>query len=143
MIADIRIPSLLKIGGGAFGEVAPILTRLGCKRTLIVTDAFMMSRGLPDQLRAEIESAGMECGVFTETVADPTTDVIASGVKTFLGSGYDSLVSLGGGSPMDTAKAIGMLAANGGRCRDYKVPNLIPHAGASSCSDSNDGRHRV
>jgi alcohol dehydrogenase class IV len=129
MIADIQIPSLLKIGGGAFGEVAPILTRLACKRTLIVTDAFMVSRGLPDQLRAEIESAGMVCGVFTETVADPTTDVVASGVKTFLAGGYDSLVSLGGGSPMDTAKAIGMLAANGGRCRDYKVPSLIPHAG--------------
>jgi alcohol dehydrogenase class IV len=128
--AEIQIPSILKIGGGAFSEVAPILTRLGCKRTLIVTDAFLMSRGLPDQLRAQIESTGTACGVFSETVPDPTTDVIASGVKAFLAGGYDSLVSLGGGSPIDTAKAIGMLAANAGRCRDYKVPNSIPCAGA-------------
>ena len=115
MIANIQIPSLLKIGGGAFGEVTPILARLGCNRTLIVTDAFPVSRGLPDQLRAQIESTGLECGIFSETVADPTTEVVAWGVKAFLAGEYDSLLSLGGGSPIDTAKAIGMLAANGGR----------------------------
>ena len=130
MTAEIQIPSILKIGGGAFGDVAPILGRLGCKRTLIVTDTFLMGRGLPNQLRVQIESAGIVCSVFSETVPDPTTDVVASGVKAFLAGAYDSLVSLGGGSPIDTAKAIGMLAANGGRCRDYKVPSPIPYAGA-------------
>jgi alcohol dehydrogenase class IV len=130
MTAEIQIPSILKIGGGAFSEIAPILARLGCKRTLIVTDAFQTGRGLPDQLRAQIESAGTLCGIFSETVPDPTTDVVASGVKAFIAGRYDSLVSLGGGSPIDTAKAIGMLAANGGRCRDYKVPSPIPYQGA-------------
>lgn len=84
MMAEIQIPALMKIGAGAFSEVALILTGLKCSRPLIVTDAFLVS-----------------CG----------------------------LVSLGGGSPIDTAKAIGLLAANGGRPRDYKVPNPIPKAG--------------
>lgn len=43
--------------------------------------------------------------------------------------GYDSIVALGGGSPIDTAKAMAVLAANGGRMRDYKVPNDIPKMG--------------
>jgi alcohol dehydrogenase class IV len=129
MIAEIQIPSILKIGGGAFAEVGAILTRLGCRRTLIVTDAFLMSRGLPETLRSQVESAGIECGIFAETVPDPTTDAVAAGVTAFLAGRYDSLVSLGGGSPIDTAKAIGMLAVNGGNARDYKVPSAIPKAG--------------
>jgi alcohol dehydrogenase class IV len=129
MIADIRVPAILKIGGGGFAEVAPILVRLGCKKTLLVTDAFLVNRGLPEKLRSQIENAGVGCGIFAETVPDPTTDAVAAGVKVFLDDEYDSLVSLGGGSPIDTAKAIGMLAANGGLARQYKVPNLIPRSG--------------
>jgi alcohol dehydrogenase class IV len=129
MTAEIQIPSIMKIGGGAFAETAPILTYLGCKRTLIVTDAFLMSRGLPEQLRQQIEAAGIACGIFSDTVPDPTTDAVAAGVKVFLAGGYDSLVSLGGGSPIDTAKAIDMLAVNTGKCREYKVPNPIPNPG--------------
>jgi alcohol dehydrogenase class IV len=129
MTAEIRIPAILKIGGGGFAEVAPILVRLGCKKTLLVTDAFLVSRGLPEKLRSQFEKAGVRCGIFAETVPDPTTDAVAAGVKVFLDDEYDSLVSLGGGSPIDTAKAIGMLAANGGRVRDHKVPNHIPKSG--------------
>jgi alcohol dehydrogenase class IV len=62
-------------------------------------------------------------------VPDPTADVVDAGARIFLAGNHDGLISLGGGSPIDTAKAIGMLAANGGHARDYKVPNPIPKAG--------------
>ena len=52
-----------------------------------------------------------------------------AGVRRFVEGAHDGLVSLGGGSPIDTAKAIGMLAANGGKVRDYRVPHPIPLAG--------------
>jgi len=129
MIAEIQIPPIMKIGGGAFHEVPGILQRLNCRRPLIVTDPFLMSRGLPDALRERMVQAGLECGIFSETVPDPTTDAVDAGVRAFVAGGHDSLVSLGGGSPIDTAKAIGMLVANGGAARDYKVPNPIPRAG--------------
>jgi alcohol dehydrogenase class IV len=129
MMAEIQIPALMKIGAGAFSEVAPILTRLKCSRPLIVTDAFLVSCGLAEKLHDQIVQAGIPCEVFSGTVPDPTTDAVDQGVSAFLAGGHDSLVSLGGGSPIDTAKAIGMLAANGGRPRDYKVPNPIPKAG--------------
>ena len=129
MTVEIQIPSILKLGGGCFGEVPAVLSRLGCKRPLIVTDAFLMSRGLPQSLQASIQQTGIECGIFSETVPDPTTEVVAAGVTAFVEGRHDGLVSLGGGSPIDTAKAIGMLAANGGRARDYKVPNAPPKMG--------------
>ena len=46
MSAEIRIPSILRIGGGSFGEAGVLLAQLGCKRPLIVTDPFLMRRGL-------------------------------------------------------------------------------------------------
>jgi alcohol dehydrogenase class IV len=129
MMAEIQIPALMKIGAGAFSEVASILTRLKCSRPLIVTDAFLVSCGLAEKLQGQIVQAGIPCEVFSGTVPDPTTDAVDQGVSAFLAGRHDSLVSLGGGSPIDTAKAIGLLAANGGRPRDYKVPNPIPKAG--------------
>jgi alcohol dehydrogenase class IV len=123
MTVEIQIPSVLKLGAGSFAEVPAVLTRLGGKCPLIVTDAFLMSRGLPQKLQALIQETGIECGIFSETVPDPTTEAVAIGVRAFVDGKHDSLVSLGGGSPIDTAKAIGMLVANGGQARDYKVPN--------------------
>lgn len=130
MTADILIPPIIKIGSGSFLEVPSILGRLSCCRNpLIVTDAFFVSQGLPAKLRDLIFESGLDCSIFSDTVPDPTSDVVDAGVRVFLEGSHDSLLSLGGGSPIDTAKAIGMLVANGGHARDYKVPNPIPKPG--------------
>jgi alcohol dehydrogenase class IV len=128
MIAEIQIPPIVKIGGGALREVPSILRRLCVKRPLIVTDPFFARQGVAGQLREGITGAGLECAVFSETVPDPTTDAVTAGVAVFLDGKHDSLVSIGGGSPIDTAKAIGMLVHNGGEAREYKIPNTIPKA---------------
>ena len=129
MAIEVLFPSIIKIGGGAIAEAAAILKRLEVSRPMIVTDAYLMRSGLADALRHQLEKAGIAGGIFSETVPDPTTNAVAAGLQTFSRGGHDSLVSLGGGSPIDTAKAIGMLAANGGHPRDYKVPNEIPKKG--------------
>jgi alcohol dehydrogenase class IV len=129
MTIEVLVPSIMKIGGGAIAEAPGILKRLEVKHPLIVTDAYLVRSGLAESLRREIERAGIACGVFSETVPDPTTDALAAGLRAFTQGKHDSLVSLGGGSPIDSAKAIGMLSANGGRARDYKVPNEIPKKG--------------
>ena len=126
MAIEVLVPSIINIGGGAIAEASSILKRLDVKHPLIVTDAFLERVGLAESLRRQLEKAGIACGAFSETVPDPTTDAVAAGLRAFTEGKHDALVSLGGGSPIDTAKAIGMLAANGGRARDYKVPNEIP-----------------
>jgi alcohol dehydrogenase class IV len=127
--SEIQIPPIIKLGGGSLPEVPALLRRLNCARPMIVTDAFLVRQGLPGQLRDLIRQSQLECELFSDTVPDPTTDVVDLGVRAFLEGKHDSLVSLGGGSPIDTAKAIGMLVANGGHARDYKVPNPIPKIG--------------
>jgi alcohol dehydrogenase class IV len=129
MATEILTPPIIKFGSGLLAEVPALLTRLNCRRPLIVTDRFLMTQGAPGRLRDHIEAAGLECDVFADTVPDPTTDVVDAGLRAYRDGHHDSLVSIGGGSPIDTAKAIGMLAANGGHARDYKVPNPIPKAG--------------
>ena len=116
MPAEIRIPSLMKIGGGSFGEVAAVLLQLGCKRPLLVTDPFMVKAGLVERLEMQIRGAGLSCSTFSDTLPDPTSTVVEHGAVVFRAGGHDSLVSLGGGSPIDTAKAVGMLAAMAGPC---------------------------
>jgi len=131
MTADIQIPAILKIGAGAFNEAAGILPRLKCSRPLIVTDVFLAGRGLAGRLQEQIVASGIACEIFSGSVADPTTEAVGHGVRAFVEGKHDSLVSLGGGSSIDTAKAIGLLVANGGSIKDYKVPNPIPASGPS------------
>lgn len=129
MIATITMPRLLYIGGGAVAEVTTALARLGATRPLIVTDPFMVSSGTLAKVTDRLDRAGIAWQVFADTVPDPTTDVVDAGARVLEAGGYDALVALGGGSPIDTAKAMSVLAANGGAMRDYKVPNEIPAIG--------------
>jgi alcohol dehydrogenase class IV len=129
MAIEVLLPSVMKIGGGAISETSGILKRLEVKHPLIVTDAFLVRVGLAEFLRRDLERAGIACEVYSETVPDPTTQALEAGLRAFVHGEHDALVSLGGGSPIDLAKAIGMLSANGGHARDYKVPNGIPKKG--------------
>src|ERR1700733_7963889 len=129
MAIEVLVPSVMKIGGGAISETSTILKRLEVKHPLIVTDAFLVRVGLAESLRQHLEKAGISCVIFSGTVPDPTTEAVAAGLRAFVDGEHDALVSLGGGSPIDSAKAIGMLSSNGGHARDYKVPNEIPKKG--------------
>ena len=129
MIATILTPRLILLGGGAIAEAATTLSQIGGTRPLIVTDKFMEKSGKLAALTDVLDKAGVKWTVFSDTVEDPTTDIIETGVAQLQEGAYDSLIALGGGSPIDTAKAISVLAANGGRMRDYKVPNPIPRQG--------------
>ncbi|HXP77670.1 MAG TPA: iron-containing alcohol dehydrogenase [Stellaceae bacterium] len=129
MVATVTMPRLLHIGAGAVAEIATVLARLGVRFPLIVTDGFMASSGTLAKVTDRLDRAGLAWQVFSDTVPDPTDTVVEAGVRALQAAPYDCLVALGGGSPIDTAKAISVLAANGGKMRDYKVPNEIPKAG--------------
>ena len=129
MIATILTPRLILIGGGAIAQAADALAQIGGTRPLIVTDKFMEKSGKLSALTDVLDKASVAWAAFSDTVEDPTTDIIDAGVARLRSGAYDSLIALGGGSPIDTAKAISVLAANGGRMRDYKVPNPIPKLG--------------
>lgn len=129
MIATITMPRLLYIGGGAIAEVTTALDKLGARRPLIVTDRFIENSGILAKMTDRLDAVGVTWQVFADTVPDPTTDVVETGAQILRMGDYDALIALGGGSPIDTAKAMSVLAANGGKMRDYKVPNEIPRVG--------------
>ncbi|MFY7959103.1 MAG: iron-containing alcohol dehydrogenase [Elsteraceae bacterium] len=128
MMTTVMTPRLMLIGGGAVQEIGGVLKRLGVRKPMIVSDAFMASSGVLAKVTDAIAKAGLGFGVFTDTVPDPTDHVVDKGLAALKAGDYDGLVAVGGGSPMDTAKAIAILEAGGGHMRDYKVPNLADHA---------------
>jgi alcohol dehydrogenase class IV len=129
MVPIVTTPRLMAVGGGALAELTGILQRLGLDRPLVVTDPFIASCGILDRATALLDSAQIRWSVFSGTVPDPTTAVVETGSRRLAEGSFDSLVAIGGGSSIDTAKAMSILAANGGQMRDYKVPAEIPKAG--------------
>lgn len=125
MIANINLPRILRVGAGASGELATTLRELGLSRPLLVTDPFMVQCGYAGQLREALDSAGIEHGVFADCVPDPTTDSVEQALAVLRDGDHDSVVALGGGSSLDTAKAVAVLALRDGPMRDYKVPYVI------------------
>jgi alcohol dehydrogenase class IV len=115
-------PRLIQVGGGSVRQVAALLGKLGLARPLVVTDPFMVSSGLVRRCLDPLDAAGIAAGVFSDTVPEPTDTVIETGAGVLLAGDYDCLIGFGGGSPIDTAKAMAVLASGGGRMRDYKVP---------------------
>jgi alcohol dehydrogenase class IV len=129
MVATITTPRLMAMGGGAVAELPGILGRLGLKRPLLVTDPFLVGSGHLDRATDHLDRAGIRREVFSDTVPDPTTTVVETGVLRLAEGGFDCLLAIGGGSSIDTAKGMSVLFANRGQMRDYKVPAEIPKAG--------------
>jgi alcohol dehydrogenase len=112
----------MRIGGGAAQEIGEVVASLGLARPLLVTDAFLVGSGAADRLMTALESAGLAPRLFSDTVPDPTTDSLDAGVRAVHEHQADSVIGFGGGSPMDTAKALGLIGVQGGHMRDYKAP---------------------
>ncbi|MGF1466994.1 MAG: iron-containing alcohol dehydrogenase [Sandaracinaceae bacterium] len=129
MTAQLVLPRHTLIGAGAVTRIAALLERLDVQRPLVVTDPFMRDSGMVEAVTGPLKAAGLEVGLFADTVSDPTDRVVEQGAAALTDGGFDGMVAFGGGSPIDTAKAMAILAANGGKMRDYKAPNPIPKAG--------------
>jgi alcohol dehydrogenase class IV len=123
MAASIALPRIIRLGGGAALELADTLAGLGLSKPLIVTDGFLASTGRVEMLTAGLAKAGMNFRVFSETIPEPTSASIEAGLAFCRAGEHDCVVGFGGGSPIDSAKAIAILAFHGGRMADYKAPH--------------------
>ena len=104
-------PRKILIGGGSLAKLPALLSEFGLSRPLVVTDPWIVSSGMIDRVLAPLAKANMASHDFSDTVADPTDMVVKAGVEVLKSGHFDCLVGFGGGSPMDTAKAMAILAA--------------------------------
>ena len=125
MVPTINLPRILRVGAGASGQLVATLAELGLQRPLLITDPFIKSCGYCERLQAPLEAAGIAYGLFSECVPDPTTDSVSAALAMLHAGDYDCVVALGGGSSLDTAKAVAVLAQHGGLMREYKVPRQV------------------
>ena len=129
MSAKIILPRILQIGAGASKEVGTILKSMGLQRPLIVTDKIMVQLGYIDRIIKCIDDEAVNIDIFDDTVPEPTVSSIQAGVDKVRGGNYDCIIALGGGSPIDSAKAIAVLGKYGGEMRDYKFPRIVDEPG--------------
>ena len=98
------------IGPGRAKEAGRLLKMLGAKKALVITDSFLHQSGLLDGIEESIRSAGVDHVVYDGVQPDPTFAIVAEAKKA--SSGCDAVVAVGGGSVMDTAKAVAAAVAN-------------------------------
>lgn len=103
-------PRYIDFGGGAAARLPALLERFNLRHPLIVTDPFMVKSGLIDRILKPLNAAGIAFQVFADTVPDPTDSVVEAGLARLADGLFDSIVGFGGGSPIDTAKAMNILA---------------------------------
>lgn len=99
-------------GRGALDQLLPELTRRGFTKVFIVTDAVLVEVGTAAKVTDRLDAAAFPYEIFPEVVPNPPVEKVQIGVEAFRASGADVIIGLGGGSPQDTAKAIGIISAN-------------------------------
>jgi alcohol dehydrogenase class IV len=129
MISPFNVPATIITGAGPSRELVPQLSRLGARRVLLVTDAFMVASGVAARFVADLEGAGLEVTVFAGVQPDPTDANVRDGLRVFADGRGEAIVALGGGSPIDAAKAIAILATNAEPLSQYQGYHKIPRAG--------------
>ena len=121
------VPEIV-FGWGALSEAGFAARRLGAERPFVVTDAGLVEAGWWRELAGHLADAGLSPTVWQELTPNPKDHEIAAGAVRYLESGCDVIVGLGGGSVIDAAKAVAVVASNGGRILDYEGVDRVTQA---------------
>lgn len=126
---SFRIPQNIEFGVGSLKKLPQILKEANSEHVFLVSDHGLEQIGVVKKIQDIIEGSGIQCTAYLEVVPNPTIEIVNEAVALYKECGATSLVALGGGSPMDVAKAVGVLVNFGGEITDYeglyKVPGPI------------------
>lgn len=112
MANRIVLNSVSYHGKGAIKEIATELTKRGYKKAFICTDPGLIKFGVTSKVTEVLDQGKIAYQVYSDIKANPTIENVQHGVKEYNNSGADCIVAIGGGSSMDTAKAIGIIVNN-------------------------------
>jgi alcohol dehydrogenase class IV len=123
------VPPVLIFGLGAAGQIGEESRKLGGKKGLIITDEVLLKLGALEGIEQTLSQDKIQFAVYSGVFAEPAVDFVEEGLKSYRESGCDFLLAVGGGSAIDAAKAIAVMATNGGAIEDYQGANKVREPG--------------
>jgi 1,3-propanediol dehydrogenase len=125
-ISKFVTPEII-FGRGSLSQLGESAARIGASKVFLVSDEDVIKAGWVDQALHYLRAAGLGTEVYSSLTSNPKDCEVTEGTERYLASGCDAIVAVGGGSPTDVAKAVAILASNGGTLRDYEGINRITH----------------
>lgn len=125
---NFSIPQNIEFGVGSLKKIPTILKEIGTEHVLLVSDHGLERIGVVKKVCDIIEQSGIKCTTYLEVIPNPTIEIVNEATALYKECGAGCLVALGGGSPMDVAKAVGVLAEFGGEITDYEGLHKVPGA---------------
>jgi choline dehydrogenase len=125
-LRSFEVPTVVKHAPGAIAFLADEIKALGGRRPMLVTDKGLVGAGLVDEAVKSLKAANVDYVLFDGVVPNPEIKLVDDAAQIYEAEGCDCLIGLGGGSPMDTAKSIGVVAVNGGSILDYEWADPQP-----------------
>ena len=125
-----RVPQVLIVGPGTSEQAGEESRKLGVEKGLIVTDEVLLRLGILDNIKQALSQAKIRFAMYSGVFTEPTTEFVQEGLKAYKENGCDFLLAVGGGSAIDTAKSIAIMATNKGSIGDYQGLDKIPKGGA-------------
>jgi alcohol dehydrogenase class IV len=129
MSFTVAFPRMMRVGAGASTLLPDVLCQLGLSRPFVMSDRFLVESGMAQPLMDALAGAQMQARLFADTMPEPDVDSIERAVEALREGAHDCVVGFGGGSPIDSAKAVAVLARHGGAMRDYKAPHMQDEPG--------------
>lgn len=117
---EFIMPAQMIIGSGAVDQVGAQCAKRGWKKALIVTDQIMQKLGIVSQVEQNLAHHGINSVVYAGVNTEPVVEYVQEGLTTFREGGCDFVLAVGGGSPIDTAKAVAVLVTSPGSIEQYK-----------------------
>lgn len=118
-IFPFRLPEVLLIGLGSVEKLGEEASKLGSNKALIITDKGILKAGLANRVKDILNKSQIEVEVYTDVEPEPSMESLTPCLTLVKQNNFDVLVGLGGGSSIDTTKAVSILATNGGNISDY------------------------
>lgn len=120
------VPQNIIVGKGSLAKLPQVACELGGTHAFIISGPHLNKMGIVKSCEDALEEAGMKVDTFTETEGNPSVETVEKATVAFKESGADFIVALGGGSPMDVAKAVGVTAKYGGSITEYEGGGKVP-----------------
>ncbi|HIV68930.1 MAG TPA: iron-containing alcohol dehydrogenase [Candidatus Butyricicoccus stercorigallinarum] len=120
------VPQEIIFGSGSLNRLPELLKKQNAARVLLISGPHLNKMGVVGRLRDSIVSAGAACETFTDVEANPSMETVEKAAAAYHAFGADAIVAIGGGSPMDVAKAVGVVVTYGGSIAQYEGVGTVP-----------------